>query len=86
VREVQIEFWDRYHATGNGCLTEDDWREQLGEAFDERGLGEWTFDVHQVEPGRHCYSLGEVYSVEHRVELIAVPDDFSLDCDPRTGC
>jgi hypothetical protein len=86
VRAVQIELWERYDATGNGCATVDDWRERLGEAFEERDLGEWTFDVDQVEPSRHCYQVGEVLSVGRRVVLVGVPDDFSLDCDPRTGC
>lgn len=86
VREVRIGFHDRADATGNSCATEADWREQLGAALVERDLGEWTFDVNQVEPDRHCYDLAKVTPGERRIELVGVPGDNSIGCDPRTGC
>lgn len=86
VTAVRIGFHDRADATGNLCASEADWREHLGAAFAERDLGEWTFDVNQVEPGRHCYDLGEIDPGERRIELIGVPGEESIGCDPRTGC
>lgn len=83
VRAVRVSFHDRYDATGNGCATEQDWRTGLGR---QPGAEAWTIDADRVESDRRCFDLGSIDPGTLTVTLIGVPGDYSIGCDPRTGC
>lgn len=83
IRDARISFHDRAIATGNRCVTVDDWRDALAEQPGTRG---WRITVDQIEPSRHCYDPGPIDPTTRTIELIGVPGDDSLGCDPRTGC
>lgn len=83
VRTALISFHDRYQATGNGCATEADWRQALTPALAPTG---WNIELDLVEPDRHCIAFGSADPTTRTVTVIGVPDDYSIDCDPRTGC
>lgn len=83
VRAVRVSFHDRYDATGNGCATEQDWRTALGS---QPGAESWIIDADQVESDRRCFDVGSIDPTNRTVTLIGVPGDYSIGCDPRTGC
>lgn len=83
VREARVSLHDRYRATGNGCATVQDWQERLAPRLVAAG---WTFEIDRVEPDRRCFGVGYLEPVKKRIVLIGVPGDFSISCDPRTGC
>lgn len=83
VRAARVSFHDRYDATGNGCATELDWRTALGA---RPGAEAWTIVADPVEADRRCFDVGSIDPRDSTVTLIAVPGDFSIGCDPRTGC
>ena len=83
VRAVRVSFHDRYDATGNGCATEQDWRTALGA---QPSVEAWTIDADQVEADRRCFDVGSIDPRKLTVTLIGVPGDYSIGCDPRTGC
>ena len=83
VRAVRVSFHDRYDATGNGCATEHEWRTALGAQPDAEA---WTIDADPVEADRRCFDVGSIDPRDLTVTLIGVPGDYSIGCDPRTGC
>lgn len=83
VRAVRVSLHDRYDATGNGCATEQDWRTALGS---QPGTESWIIDADQVESDRRCFDVGSIDPTNRTVTLIGVPGDYSIGCDPRTGC
>ena len=83
VRSVRTSLHDRFQATGNGCATEADWRSGLA---GEPGAEGWKVEVDQVESNRHCYDIGSVNPSTRTLTIIGVPGDYSIGCDPRTGC
>lgn len=83
VRDARIAFHDRYQATGNGCATEQEWREQLEDAA---AASSWTIETDVIETGRECFDVASFDPTTRTVNLIGVPGDFSISCDPRTGC
>lgn len=83
VRAVRVSFHDRYDATGNGCATEQDWKTALGS---QPGVDAWSIDVDQVEPDRRCFDVGSIDPSTRTVTITGVPGDYSIGCDPRTGC
>lgn len=85
VRSARVAFLDRYKSTGNGCATEQDWRTALGEGLQQSGIT-WTVEVNQVEPDRRCFDVGSLDPTTRIVTLVGVPGDYSIGCDPRTGC
>lgn len=92
VRTVLIRFHDRFKATGgldgegNGCAEEAEWRTELGSELTRAGLTAWKIDANQVEEGRHCYGSPGIDPRTRTIVLIGHPGDYSIDCDPRTGC
>ncbi|MCO5312670.1 MAG: hypothetical protein M9952_07005 [Microthrixaceae bacterium] len=84
VRTASISFHDRYNATGNGCATVDDWMSALEPLTSTDPA--WTVAVNQVESNRTCYDAGSINPVSRTIELIGVPGEYSIGCDPRTGC
>lgn len=83
VRAVLVSLHDRYIATGNGCATVKDWRSGLAE---QPGTAGWTIDVDQIESSRHCYEVSSIDPTMRMITLIGSPGDYSISCDPRTGC
>lgn len=83
VRAVRVSFHDRYQATGNGCASEQDWRTALGR---QPGAETWTIDADQVKADRRCFDVGSIDPRNLTVTLTGVPGDYSIGCDPRTGC
>lgn len=92
VRTVLIRFHDRFQATGgfdgggNGCAKETEWRTELGGELTQAGLSQWKIDSDQVEEGRHCYDVGGIDPRTRTILLIGNSSDYSISCDPRTGC
>jgi hypothetical protein len=83
VRAARVSFHDRFEQTGNGCATEQDWRSELA---DQSGAQGWNIEVDQSVPQRRCYDIGSIDPTTRSVTLVAVPGDYSIGCDPRTGC
>ncbi|MGH9186948.1 MAG: hypothetical protein ACRD0U_14200 [Acidimicrobiales bacterium] len=83
VRTVRSSLHDRYNQSGNGCATEADWRS--GVANQPAAL-EWTINVDQIEPDRHCYDVASIDPTTRTLSIVGVPGDYSIGCDPRTGC
>lgn len=83
VRAVRVSFHDRYDATGNGCATEQDWRAALDS---QPGAEGWAIEVEQVEPDRRCFDPGSIDPTTRTINIIGVPGNYSIGCDPRTGC
>lgn len=83
VRAALITFHDRYRATGDSCITVDDWRQALEE---QPGTHGWHTTVDQIEASRHCYDVDVIDPTTRTIGLIGVPGDDSIGCDPRTGC
>lgn len=83
IRAVLVQFHDRFAATGNGCATEQEWRDALK---GQPGMEEWTIDADQIEPNRRCYDVGDINPGDFTITLIGSPGDYSIGCDPRTGC
>ena len=86
IGSVRVAFHDRNAATGNGCAEESEWRELLGAELRNEGTSDWNIDADQIEPGRHCYDVGEIIPSRRTVVLIGTPGEHSIGCDPRTGC
>ena len=87
VREARIAMHDHFQATGDGCATEQDWQTELGSRLRGRGSG-WTIESESTEPGRSCFALGSLDLSTETVTITGVgaEDDYSIGCDPRTGC
>lgn len=85
VREARVGFHDRYQAAGNGCATEQDWRAALDGVLEQAG-SPWRLEVNRVEPERRCFDIGSLNPATRTVVLVGVPGDYSIGCDPRTGC
>lgn len=83
VREARIAFHDRYQATGNGCATEQEWRDELEAAA---AANSWSIEADVIEADRHCFDAGGFDPTTRTLTLIGVPGDFSISCDPHTGC
>jgi hypothetical protein len=82
VRAARLSFHDRYNATGNGCVTEQDWRTALE---DQPGTQAWNIKVNQVKPDRHCFAVGLIDPTTRTITVVGFPGDYSIGCDPRTG-
>jgi hypothetical protein len=85
IRGALVSFHDRYQATGNGCASEQDWRNALEDRLGPTGDA-WTMEVDEVEAGRRCFGVGSVDPTTMTITLIGHPGDYSIGCDPRTGC
>lgn len=83
VRSVLISFHDRFKATGNGCATFDDWTDGLAEQSGTRG---WDLKQSKTSASNRCYDIDSIDPTTRTISLIAPDGDFSIGCDPRTGC
>jgi hypothetical protein len=83
VRSALVSFHDRNIATGNGCATVQDWRAELAA---QPGIADWKIEVDQIESSRHCYDVGSIDPTVRKISLIGTPGEYSIGCDPRTGC
>lgn len=84
VRTAREAFHDRYAATGNACVTEQDWRSALESLL--TGVPEWSLNTVSVESGRRCFDVGGIDPTTHTIRIIGVPGANSIGCDPRRGC
>lgn len=85
IRSALVSFHDRYQATGNGCVSAREWHTALEDRLGPTGKA-WTIKVDEVEAGRRRFGVGSVDPTTMTITLIGHPDDYSIDCDPRTGC
>jgi hypothetical protein len=83
LRAVRSSLHDRFARTGDGCATEADWRSGLANQTAARG---WTIRVDQIEKSRSCYDVGSIDPAKRTVTIVGVPGNYSIGCDPRTGC
>jgi hypothetical protein len=83
LRAARVSFHDRYKATDNGCATEQDWRTALGS---QPSAEAWIIAVDQIELDRRCFDVGSIDPATRTVTIIGVPGNYSIGCDPRTGC
>lgn len=85
IRAALVSFHDRFNATGNACVTEQDWCRALEDHLGPDHAG-WTLEVDQVEAGRRCFGLGSIDPTTLTVRLVGHPGNESIGCDPRTSC
>ena len=85
IRSALVSFHERYQATGNGCASQQDWGTALEDRLGPAGDA-WTMEADEVEAGRRCFGVGSVDPTTMTVTLIGHPGDYSIGCDPRTGC
>lgn len=83
VQAVNVSLHDRYLETGDGCATVADWRSGLAAQSATKG---WTIEVEQIRPERRCYSPGSIDPTTHTIQLVGMDGNYSIGCDPRTGC
>ncbi|HEV2809370.1 MAG TPA: hypothetical protein VGV93_03095 [Acidimicrobiales bacterium] len=86
VRSVRVAFHDRHAVTGDGCAEESEWRDLLQAELRDHGTTDWTIEVDQIEPDRHCYDVSDIVPSSRTIVLMGTPGEHSIGCDPRTGC
>lgn len=82
VRDVRIGLHDHFAATGDGCATVDDWHEGLGA---QPGAAAAVVDAGSADTD-DCVDVATIDPATLTVDLVVVPGDHSIGCDPRTGC
>ena len=80
---VRTDLHDRFKATGNGCATVADWRDGLANQPDAQ---DWTIEVDDGSSDANCYDVSTVDPTARRVTLLGARAEYSIGCDPRTGC
>lgn len=83
IKGVRIDLHDRYQKTGDGCATEEDWTSGLRTDPEAKG---WTIAVERTDPAHRCFDVGEADPTSRRIVLLSSAHDYSIGCDPRTGC
>lgn len=83
ITDVRIHLHERYERTGDGCATEEDWTTGLRSNSDTDG---WTIEVERTDPDHGCFDVSEADPTSRRIVLQSSAGDYSIGCDPRTGC
>lgn len=86
IRDAKIDLHDRMATTGSGCASVADWRSRIMPSLNAAGVDGWTITSDRIEPDRNCFGVASIKPASRTIELIGVPGDHSIDCDPRTGC
>jgi hypothetical protein len=82
LRTARIGLHDRFAATGDGCATVTEWQEALG--AQPGAVGAVLDDG--AATAADCVDVATIDPTTLTVELVVVPGDHSIGCDPRTGC
>lgn len=83
ITDVRIGLHERYRKTGDGCATEGDWKRGLASSTAAEG---WKIEVERTDPAHRCFDVSEADPTARRIVLLSSADDYSIGCDPRTGC